>query len=82
MVVHPAGRHHSGTIVNALTFHCQSLSQVNGPLKAGIVHRLDRDTSGVMLTIKSNAVHSHIAMQFEKGTSTRNTLPSLKVNFL
>ncbi len=66
MVVHPAGRHHSGTIVNALTFHCQSLSQVNGPLKAGIVHRLDRDTTGVMLTIKSNAVHSHIAMQFEK----------------
>src|SRR3989338_449407 len=38
----------------------------NGPLKAGIVHRLDRDTSGIMLTIKSDAVHSHIAMQFEK----------------
>lgn len=66
MVVHPAGRHPSGTLVNALTFHCQNLSQINGPLKAGIVHRLDRDTSGVMLTIKSDAVHSHIAMQFEK----------------
>lgn len=66
MVVHPAGRHHCGTVVNALAFHCQNLSQVNGPLKAGIVHRLDRDTSGIMLTIKSDAVHSHIAMQFEK----------------
>ncbi|MEK6621988.1 MAG: RluA family pseudouridine synthase [Planctomycetota bacterium] len=66
MVVHPAGRHPSGTVVNALTFHCQSLSQINGPLKAGIVHRLDRDTTGVMLTIKSDAVHAHIAMQFEK----------------
>ncbi len=66
MVVHPAGGHPSGTLVNALAFHCQNLSQVNGPLKAGIVHRLDRDTSGVMLVIKSDVVHSHIAMQFEK----------------
>ncbi|MDR4508348.1 MAG: RluA family pseudouridine synthase [Candidatus Brocadiaceae bacterium] len=66
MVVHPAGIHPSGTLVNALAFHCQNLSQVNGPLKAGIVHRLDRDTSGIMLVIKSDAVHSHIAMQFEK----------------
>lgn len=66
MVVHPAGGHPSGTLVNALAFHCQNLSQVNGPLKAGIVHRLDRDTRGIMLTIKSDAVHSHIAMQFEK----------------
>lgn len=66
MVVHPAGGHPSGTLVNALAFHCQNLSQANGPLKAGIVHRLDRDTSGIMLVIKSDAVHSHIAMQFEK----------------
>jgi 23S rRNA pseudouridine1911/1915/1917 synthase len=66
MVVHPAGRHPSGTLVNALTFYCQNLSQINGPLKAGIVHRLDRDTSGIMISIKSDAVHSHIAMQFEK----------------
>ncbi|MFO0794376.1 MAG: RluA family pseudouridine synthase [Candidatus Brocadiaceae bacterium] len=66
MVVHPAGGHPSGTLVNGLAFHCQNLSQANGPLKAGIVHRLDRDTSGIMLVIKSDAVHSHIAMQFEK----------------
>ncbi|MGQ3684534.1 MAG: RluA family pseudouridine synthase [Candidatus Loosdrechtia sp.] len=66
MVVHPAGGHPSGTLVNALTFYCQNLSQINGPLKAGIVHRLDRDTSGIMLSIKSDIVHSHIAMQFEK----------------
>ncbi|OHB86114.1 MAG: RNA pseudouridine synthase, partial [Planctomycetes bacterium RIFCSPHIGHO2_02_FULL_38_41] len=66
MVVHPAGGHPSGTLVNALAFHYQNLSQVSGPLKPGIVHRLDRDTSGIMLVIKSDAVHSHIAMQFEK----------------
>lgn len=66
MVVHPAGGHPSGTLVNALAFHCQNLSQVNGPSKPGIVHRLDRDTSGIMLVIKSDVVHSHIAMQFEK----------------
>ena len=80
MVVHPAGRHHCGTVVNALAFHCQNLSQVNGPLKAGIVHRLDRDTSGIMLTIKSDAVHSHIAMQFEKDPSRRNILLWLRVS--
>ncbi|HHT9104888.1 MAG TPA: RluA family pseudouridine synthase [Candidatus Wujingus californicus] len=66
MVVHPAGGHPSGTLVNALAFYCQNLSQVNGPSKPGIVHRLDRDTSGIMLVIKSDTVHSHIAMQFEK----------------
>lgn len=66
MVVHPAGGHPSGTLVNGLAFYCQNLSQTNGPLKAGIVHRLDRDTSGIMIVIKSDAVHSHIAMQFEK----------------
>jgi len=66
MVVHPAGGHPSGTLVNAISFYCQNLSQVNGELKAGIVHRLDRDTTGIMLVIKSDAVHSHIAMQFEK----------------
>lgn len=65
IVVHPAGGHPSGTLVNALAYHCQNLSRVNGPSRPGIVHRLDRDTSGVMLAIKSNLVHSKIARQFE-----------------
>lgn len=66
MVVHPAPGNMSGTLVNALAFHVQRLSSVGGPLKAGIVHRLDRDTSGVMLVIKSDLVHSNIAEQFER----------------
>ncbi len=65
MVVHPAGGHLSGTLVHALAFHCQSLSQINGPVRPGVVHRLDRDTSGVMMSIKSNLVHSNIARQFQ-----------------
>ncbi|MFQ5956257.1 MAG: RluA family pseudouridine synthase [Candidatus Brocadiales bacterium] len=66
MVVHPAPGNMSGTLVNALAFHVQKLSSVGGPMKAGIVHRLDRDTSGVMLVVKSDLVHSNIAEQFEK----------------
>lgn len=66
MVVHPAPGNMSGTLVNALAFHVQRLAAPEGPMKAGIVHRLDRDTSGVMLVVKSDLVHSQIAEQFEK----------------
>jgi 23S rRNA pseudouridine1911/1915/1917 synthase len=66
MVVHPVGRRQSGTLVNALAFHCQDLSQANGPIRPGVVHRLDRDTSGVMIAIKSHLVHGNIARQFEE----------------
>ncbi len=68
MVVHPAPGHMSGTLVNALLFHCKKLSQLGGNYKAGIVHRLDRDTSGIMLVIKSDLVHEDVARQFEKRT--------------
>lgn len=68
MVVHPAPGHMSGTLVNALLFHCKKLSQMGGYYKAGIVHRLDRDTSGIMLVIKSDLVHEDIARQFERRT--------------
>lgn len=66
MVVHPAPGHMSGTLVNALAYHVQQLSTAGGPLKPGIVHRLDRDTSGIMLVIKSDTVHSKLAEQFQK----------------
>ena len=68
MVVHPAPGHMSSTLVNALLFHCEKLSRLGGYYKAGIVHRLDRDTSGVMLVVKSDIVHEDIARQFEKRT--------------
>ncbi|MFN3466293.1 MAG: RluA family pseudouridine synthase [Candidatus Brocadiales bacterium] len=74
MVVHPAPGHMSGTLVNALLFHCEKLSRTGGYYKAGIVHRLDRDTSGIMLVIKSDAVHEDIARQFEKRTVRKEYL--------
>ena len=68
MVVHPAKGHWSGTLTSALSFHFQSLSSVGGPTRPGIVHRLDRDTSGVILIAKNNAAHQKMAAQFEART--------------
>ncbi len=66
MVVHPAKGNWSGTLASALAFHFGQLSDVGGPTRPGIIHRLDRDTSGVILVAKSNAVHMLLAEQFEK----------------
>ena len=68
MVVHPAKGHWSGTLAAALQFHFDELSSTGGPTRPGIVHRLDRDTSGVILVAKTDAVHIHLAAQFEKRT--------------
>jgi 23S rRNA pseudouridine1911/1915/1917 synthase len=66
MVVHPAKGHWSGTLVNALRFHFDQLSGVNGDYRAGIVHRLDRDTSGVILIAKEEQTHRDLSMLFEQ----------------
>jgi 23S rRNA pseudouridine1911/1915/1917 synthase len=66
MVVHPAKGHWSGTLVNALRFHFDKLSEVNGDYRAGIVHRLDRDTSGVILIAKEAQTHRDMSTQFEQ----------------
>ena len=71
LVVHPSRGHQSGTLVNALVHHFQKLSGVNGSLRPGVVHRLDRDTSGVILVIKDDAVHERIARQFEERTTVK-----------
>jgi 23S rRNA pseudouridine1911/1915/1917 synthase len=65
MVVHPAKGHWSGTLVNALRFHFPKLSGINGDYRAGIVHRLDRDTSGVIMIAKEEQTHRDLAMIFE-----------------
>ncbi len=57
LVVHPAAGHYDGTLVNALAFHVQDLSGVGGELRPGIVHRLDKETSGVMVIAKNDATH-------------------------
>ena len=65
MVVHPAKGHWSGTLAAALSYHFTHLSTVGGATRPGIVHRLDRDTSGVILVAKTDAAHAHLAAQFE-----------------
>ena len=68
LTVHPAGGGRGGTLVNALAYHCSHLSDVNGPLRPGIVHRLDRDTSGLILAAKNNRAHRTLADQFRNRT--------------
>lgn len=68
MVVHPSRGHWSGTLTAALAFRFASLSDVGGPTRPGIVHRLDRDTSGVIVVAKTNAVHLHLSNQFADRT--------------
>ena len=66
MVVHPAPGHPDGTLVNALLYHCgSSLSGINGTLRPGIVHRIDRDTSGLMIAAKNDTAHLALASQLE-----------------
>jgi 23S rRNA pseudouridine1911/1915/1917 synthase len=66
MVVHPAKGNWTGTLASALAHHFQQLSSVGGPTRPGIIHRLDRDTSGVILVAKSNVVHLKMSEQFEQ----------------
>jgi 23S rRNA pseudouridine1911/1915/1917 synthase len=66
MVVHPAKGHWSGTLVNALRFHFDHLSEINGDYRAGIVHRLDRDTSGVIVVAKQEQTHRDLSALFEQ----------------
>jgi len=63
-VVHPAPGHHSGTLVNALLYHCPKLNGIGGALRPGIVHRLDKDTSGVLVVAKNDSTHIHLSKQF------------------
>jgi 23S rRNA pseudouridine1911/1915/1917 synthase len=71
MVVHPAPGHYQDTLVNALLHHCQDLSGIGGELRPGIVHRLDKDTSGVMVATKTDAAHQHLAQQFKDHSINR-----------
>lgn len=71
MVVHPAPGHMTGTLVNALLHVCGSLAPAGGEMRPGIVHRLDRGTSGVMVVAKSDVAHAHLAEQFHDHTIDR-----------
>ena len=74
LVVHPSPGHASGTLVNALLHHIRDLSGVGGELRPGIVHRLDRDTSGVLLVAKTDLAHASLSRQMKKRTMRKEYL--------
>ncbi|MEH6936833.1 RluA family pseudouridine synthase [Bacillus sp. JJ664] len=71
MVVHPALGHETGTLVNALMYHCKDLSGINGILRPGIVHRIDKDTSGLLMVAKNDVAHEKLAEQLREKTTVR-----------
>ncbi len=71
MVVHPAPGHLTGTLVNGLMYHCQDLSGINGVLRPGIVHRIDKDTSGLLMVAKNDKAHEGLVNQLVNKTVTR-----------
>ena len=72
MLVHPASGVYTGTLVNALLGHCKDLSGIGGTERPGIVHRLDKDTSGVLVAAKTDRAHRTLSAQFEAHTTTRH----------
>ncbi|MBP1156258.1 MULTISPECIES: RluA family pseudouridine synthase [unclassified Paenibacillus] len=71
MVVHPAPGHSGGTLVNALLHHCKDLSGINGVMRPGIVHRIDKDTSGLLMAAKNDLAHNGLAEQLKAHTVNR-----------
>ncbi|GAE33878.1 RluA family pseudouridine synthase [Halalkalibacter akibai] len=71
MVVHPAPGHYSGTLVNALMYHCKDLSGINGVIRPGIVHRIDKDTSGLIMVAKNDMAHESLVDQLKAKTTRR-----------
>lgn len=74
MVVHPAPGNYKDTLVNALMYHCNTLSMVNGSVRPGIVHRIDADTSGLLLVAKNDMVHNDLAKQISEKSVVRKYL--------
>ena len=78
MVVHPSNGHTSGTLVNALLYHCKDLSGINGVKRPGIVHRIDKDTSGLIVVCKNDFTHNGIAAQLVDHTMHREYFALVK----
>ncbi|EFR44162.1 RluA family pseudouridine synthase [Streptococcus pseudoporcinus] len=74
MVVHPSAGHSSGTLVNALMYHIKDLSSINGVVRPGIVHRIDKDTSGLLMVAKNDKAHQVLAEELKAKKSLRNYL--------
>jgi len=82
MVVHPAPGHPSGTVVNALMYHCKDLSGINGELRPGIVHRIDKDTSGLLMAAKHDQAHASLAAQLKDHSVTRKYIAIVHGNIV
>lgn len=80
MVVHPAPGNYTGTMVNALLYHCSNLSGINSAIRPGIVHRLDKDTSGIMIVAKNDAAHISLSQQIQSKTAVRTYLAVVRGN--
>lgn len=80
MVVHPAAGNYNGTLVNALLYHCKNLSGINGVIRPGIVHRLDKDTSGIMICAKNDSAHLLLSEQIQSKTAQRTYLAVVRGN--
>lgn len=83
MVVHPSNGHLSGTLVNAILYHCKdNLSSINGVIRPGIVHRIDKDTSGILCICKNDLSHKNIAKQFAEHSNVRKYKAIVRGNIL
>lgn len=71
MVVHPGAGHKDGTLVNALLYHIDDLSGINGEIRPGIVHRLDKETSGILVVAKNDTAHVHLSKQLQERSMTK-----------
>ena len=71
MVVHPGVGNPNGTLVNGLLYHCKDLSGINGVLRPGIVHRIDKDTTGLLVACKNDRSHESLAQQLQDKTASR-----------
>ena len=71
MIVHPSPGIYSGTLVNALLYHCQDLSGINGVMRPGIVHRIDKETSGLLMVAKNDMAHQCLSEQLQEHTVIR-----------
>lgn len=80
MVVHPAAGNYNGTLVNALLYHCKNLSGINEVIRPGIVHRLDKDTSGIMICAKNDAAHVSLSEQIQSKTAKRTYMAVVRGN--
>lgn len=78
LVVHPAHGHYSGTLVNAILYHIKDLSGINGEIRPGIVHRLDKDTSGLIVIAKNDKVHPALTEMFQEKKIRKTYLAILK----